>query len=105
MANGVKALGVSRSADAPALACHPMTAHSRARVHDDERVPWWFILIPLGALAIIGLLVISLWRIAPAPSPAQRTWSPGADADVHVPVPDDLDTTERMMRFGPAFSR
>ena len=52
---------------------------------------------------IIGLLVMSLGKIAPGP----HTPSSGVEPDPHVPVPvaDELDPAERTMRLGPAVSR
>jgi hypothetical protein len=107
MANRVEALGVSRSADAPKPARHPMTSHFRARIRHDERLPRWLILIPLGPLVIVTLLIISLSRIVLAPSLAPTAARSGADAEVHVhvPVADELHATERTLSFGAALTR
>ena len=107
MVSGVKTLGVTRSAGARAPISHPTTAKFRVGVDADERVPRWFFLIPLGPLVIIGLLVLSLWRMLPAPVPARGVFSLRADVEAPAqgPVADEVDATERMMDFGPVFLR
>ena len=103
MANAAKAFDVIRSADVRTPACCRTNDHSRAYDADDARVLRWFILLPVGAVMIIALLVMSLGKIAPGP----HTPSSGVEPDPHVPVPvaDELDPAERMMRLGPAVSR
>jgi hypothetical protein len=105
MANAVKVF-VTRSAHAPAPARHRTTG-SRTRDDHDERLPGWVLLLPLAPLVIIGLLVLSLGRIAPPSPVTPAAPSPDADPDLHVlvPVADERDVIERMVRFGPAISR
>lgn len=102
-----RALGARRPAAAPAPARGHVTDHATPRTASDQRVPRWLVLVPLGLMVMLGLLVIALsWMVgglepAPTPPPARAD----VDVELTVPVIDETEVGETMVRLGPAFMR
>ena len=107
MASGFETLGASRPAAAPAPARGHVADHSAARTGYDQRCPGWLVLVPLSSIVVIGFLVIALsWMVggpgrAPAPSPARAD----VGVEINVPVIDETEVGETMVRVEPGFMR
>jgi len=109
-----RALGARRPAAAPAPArgTSPTTLplappRSAGAAVARPRSPRLLVLVPLGLMVMLGLLVIALsWMVgglgpAPTPPPARAD----VDVELTVPVIDETEVGETMVRLGPAFMR
>ena len=107
MASGFEALGARRQAAAPSPARGHVADHPATRTGYDQRFPRWLVLMPLGSIVLTGVLVIVLsWMVgepgrAPTPSPARAD----VDIEINVPVIDETEVGETMVRVEPGFMR
>ena len=73
----------------------------------DQRLPRWLVLVPRRSIVMIGVLVIARsWMVGepgrpPTPSPARAD----VDVEINVPVIDETEVGETMVRVEPGFMR
>jgi len=107
MMKGVEALVATRPGAAQAPAPQRIADHFPTPVDHDEGLPRWLVLIPVVSLMMAGLLIMVLSTFVPAPPPSPSPASFTADEEVQVdlPVIDEIEVGETMVRLGPAFTR
>jgi len=110
MVNRVKTLVAPRPVTAQAPAPQRIIDHFPARIDHGEDLAPWLVVIPVISLMMAGLLIMVLSTFVKAPPRPPGPSSSDADEKVQeaqgdLPVIDEIDVGETMVRLGPAFSR
>jgi len=110
MVNRVKTLVVTRPVGAQAAVPRRIVDNFPARVDRGEGFASWLVVLPVISLMIAGLLIMMLSTFVKAPPRPPGPSSSDADEKVQeaqgdLPVIDEIDVGETMVRLGPAFSR
>jgi hypothetical protein len=102
----VNAAGRSALRERVAPGCQPATARPEPDRARDRSVPWLFVLIVIGAMAMAGVLIIMLARLvtlpavapssAPGPAPLSRSRNP---------APDETEAHDWVERADPTYAR
>jgi hypothetical protein len=72
----------------------------------DAQIPWLLALIPVGSLAVAGLLVLALTRLVAMPAVPPSIGSSLDEAlDLGIPTADEVECEACILRVGPEYTR